>query len=393
MAPIRTAASIKQSTMHKMKAPLLLAVVLTLAACSGSDDPAQENEQATASSTKTSQAIRVQTKLVASEPFEEIIELTGTVEALDDAVLSARTSGTVVSLVPLGKSISAGYLAARLDAGLSDAGLLQAQAQLESAEANYLLAEDVFKRQEPLYSDSIISALEFEQVRTQLNQARAQLNQAKGMVAQAEEQLAYSTVVAPFSGTIEEHFVEKGEQVSPGTPMVRIVNSRRLKIAAGVPERFAGDIELGSKARVSFSSYGMTPIDATVSFVGKAIRSDSRTFPIEIEIANTDGKLKPEMIANVHLVRNHFDEAIVVPQSAIVRDETGVSVFIVDRSGANPVAAKRDIVSGPSFGGKVVIESGLDINDELIVAGMNDVSPGDMVQPTNESQTIAQDAK
>lgn len=374
-----------------MKAPLLLALIVSVSACGGSDSAEDvQAPPASEQSLSNQRAVRIQTRQVAFQPFDEIIELTGSVEALDDAVLSARTSGTVESLVPLGRSVSTGSVVARLDAGLSDAALQQAQAQLESAEASFELAEDVYKRQEPLFRDSIISALEFEQVRTQRNQAQAQYNQAKGFLAQAEEQHAYTRVVSPFSGTVEDHMVEKGEQVSPGTPIARVVNSRRLKVTAGVPERFAGDIERGSPATISFSTYGIDPIEASVGFVGKAIRSNSRTFPIEIEISNSDGQLKPEMIASIRLVRNQLDEAIVAPLSAVVRDETGTSVFVVNRSGSQPVAEKRVVKSGPSFNGMVVIEEGLNIGDELIVAGMNDVSPGDPVEAIQSSEAISQ---
>lgn len=368
-----------------------IGLLVLAAACSNPDQ--EDGASSTPAPTEMGvgdRAVRVETVTVATGSFEEIIELTGSVEAVDDAILSARSSGTVIRITELGRRVGQGYLAAQLDGGLSNASLLQAQAQLESAEANYSLAQDIYNRQEPLFADSIISALEFEQVRTQLNQAKAQVNQTKGMVAQAEEGAAYANVVAPFSGTIEEHFVEKGEQVNPGTPVVRIVNSRRLKIAAGVPERYAEDIEVGSKARISFKAYGIAPVEATVDFVGRAIRSNSRTFPIELTVSNDDDKLKPEMIATVNLERTTFENVIVVPQSAIVRDESGASVYVVDRSGSIPVAEKRIVKVGPSYSGRIVVESGITVGDELITAGMNDVSPGDRVELVNQSETIAE---
>ncbi|NND70298.1 MAG: efflux RND transporter periplasmic adaptor subunit [Rhodothermales bacterium] len=372
---------------------LALVLVILLSACGGSgDSAAPESTSTTTPASTNDRAVRIESSTITAGTFEEIIELTGSVEATDDAVLSARTSGTITRITDLGKRVGRGYIAAQLDSGLSNAALVQAQAQLESAEASFRLAEDVYNRQEPLFADSIISALEFEQVRTQMNQARAQLNQARGLVAQAEEQVAYTRVTAPFSGTVEEHFAEQGEQVSPGMPILRIVNSNLLKINAGVPERFADDIEVGSPARVSFSAYGIPPMEASVDFVGKAIRSNSRTFPIEISIRNIDGKLKPEMIASVQLERNRLADAIVVPQGAVVRDEEGLSVFVVNRTGDNPVAEKRSVRTGPSFEGKIVITEGVSVGEELITAGMNDVSSGDRVQVVNADGTIAEDA-
>src|SRR5690606_5815600 len=138
------------------------------------------------------------------------------------------------------------------------------------------LAADNLKRQEPLYRDSVISALEFENVRAGHNQAQAQLSQAKAALAQAQQQLRNTSVTAPFSGVVEERLVEKGEQVMPGTPVVRIVNTNLVKITAGVPERYAGDIEIGTPVQVDLASAGIGKRNGRVSFVGSAIDPQSR---------------------------------------------------------------------------------------------------------------------
>lgn len=325
-------------------------------------------------------ALRVETVTLRTETFEDIIKATGSVEAVNDASLSARAAGTIVTLLPLGSRVGAGTAVAQVDPGLAQAGLDQAKAQAELTSAQLDLAQDLFSRQEPLFRDSIISAVEFEQVKAQLSQAKAQHAQATALVSQAEEQLRQTRITSPFAGTVEEHFIERGEQVAPGTPVARVVNTARVKVVAGIPERYAGDIRKGTPVRLGFSSYGAPERTATVSFVGNAINTGSRTIPIEVVVDNADGTLKPAMIADLFVTRATLDDAIVVPQNAVLRDEGGNSVYVVVRSGPRPTAERRVVELGSSNGGRVRVISGLEAGDELITVGSNNVAPGDVVE-------------
>src|SRR5690606_17681304 len=139
-----------------------------------------------------------------------------------------------------------------------------------------------------LYRDSIIRAIEYENVRAQLNQARAQVAQAEAALSSARKQLQNTFVSTPFSGIVEQHFVQRGEQVSPGMPVARVVNTSRVRMKAGVPERYAGDINVGTPVEMRLNAYNVGSRLGRVSFVGSAIDSESRTFPIEVELDNSD---------------------------------------------------------------------------------------------------------
>jgi membrane fusion protein (multidrug efflux system) len=254
--------------------------------------------------------------------------------------------------------------------------------------AQFALAEDTFNRQQPLFRDSVISPIEFEQVKTQVSSAKAQLDAAEATLKQVQEQLAYTKVTAPFSGSVEAHMVELGEQVAPGMVVARLVNTSRVRVAAGIPERYAGDVRKGAEAIVDLQSYGLEPRDGKVTFVGSAIDAGNRTFPVEIELYNSKGSLKPEMIATVIVTRKTIENALVVKQSAILRDEFGSSVYVVDRSSGQPTALRRTIKIGPSNRGMVVVTDGLSEGAELITVGQSNVAPGDLLEI--ESVPVAQ---
>ncbi|MDX1429858.1 MAG: efflux RND transporter periplasmic adaptor subunit, partial [Rhodothermales bacterium] len=175
-----------------------LVLVVFLAACGTPQEPAQNGSDADAVASNR-RTVRVQIADVQPSTFTDIIELTGDVEAVDDATLSSQSAGSIVYLADLGSSLPRGGLVARIDPGITDAGVEQAEAQVAVAKAQFDLANDTFRRQEPLFRDSVISALEYENVRTQLNQAEAQLKQAQALLAQAREQSRFTRITAPFA--------------------------------------------------------------------------------------------------------------------------------------------------------------------------------------------------
>lgn len=351
----------------------LLPAVL-LAACGG--DPEAPAETAEAQGTRI---VPVEVVEVTPTTFEDVIQMTGTVEAPNDATLSAEAAGTLRSLTPLGAAVGRGQTVAQIDAGVAQAQVRQAEASLEAARAQLALADDQFRRQEPLYRDEIISALEFESVRSNRAQARAQVAQAEASLAQTREQLSRTRVIAPFSGTVEEHLAERGEQVAPGTPVVRIVSTDVVTVRAGVPERYAGDIRQGTPVLITPQAYGLPPVRGQVSFVGQTIDPQSRTFPVEVRIDNRGGQLKPQMTVRVEITRQSLDGVLAVPLGAVVRDERGPSVVVI-RQEATPTARTQPVTLGSTAGGMVVVTDGLAAGDLVVTQGQTTVADGDPVR-------------
>ncbi len=414
--------------------PLL---ALALAACGAPDEAAGAETPADRS---------IPVEVVVADPgyFEDSIELTGTVDADNDATLSPDAPGTLTYVAPVGTFVRAGQTVAQVratgqQAGVSqaragvaqgqagvaqaqasvagaEAGLQAARAQRQAAQAQLDLAQDQYRRQAPLFRDSILSALEFRSVETQLAQARAQVAQADAGIAQAQgqlrasregvnaaqaqrsaaeagvasaqSQLANTRIVAPFSGVVEARLQEPGELASPGQPVVRLVGAGSVKVTAGVPERYAGEIEQGTAVRVSPNAYAVEARGGRVSFVGAAIDQGSRTFPIEVSVENADRSLKPSMVVRMDVTRDVLEGAIVVPTEAVVRDERGTSVFVAVTDTAGTVASRRVVELGPNAGATVVLASGVQAGDKIIVSGAGDLAEGDRVRIT-ETREVA----
>jgi membrane fusion protein, multidrug efflux system len=322
--------------------------------------------------------VPVETITLERAGFDEIVYLTGTVEALDDALVASETSGRVQSIRDRGTMVRQGDVIARIDDSII-------RSAFDAAKAQYELAEDAFRRQTALHADSIISTLEYNSALAMRDQARAQLEQV-------QKQLNDANISAPISGRIEERFVREGELVGPGAPVVRIVNTDRVKLIAGVPERFAGDIREGSRVNVTFRSYSIDDLNARVTFAGNMINPDTRSYPVEIEISNPQRLLKPEMVADLQILRRVVDDSIIIPRSAIVRDEAGPNVFVLREGNGRQTAQLVSITTGITSGALVQVLDGLQDGDEIVTSGQNILNQGDRVNIVqNRRSTVTVD--
>jgi len=324
-------------------------------------------------------ATRVETLVVAPITFDETIQITGAVEALNDATLAAQASGKVDYIATNGTVVEKGTVVARLDQAQARATIQQAEAAMQTAEAQLALARDSYNRIAPLQDRKAISALEFEQARLQVEQAEASVRQLEAALANMGVQLENTIVRAPFAGTVEYKFLEPGEHAGTGDPLVRVISVQEVKVLAGVPERYSADVRVGSRVGISFPSARLDPRIGEVTFVGAAIEPMSRTFPIEVHVANPKGDLKPAMLAELQVPRKQHLDVLTLPRSAVVLDELGSGVFVVEETAEGTIAKRRPIVLGADALGFVVVESGLDPGDEVIVLGQHSISDGDPV--------------
>ena len=307
----------------------------------------------------------VETVTMLSGDFDDYIRLSGTVEAIDDATISSESSGRILSISSRGDQVRRGDVIARLDDRVI-------RAQYDAAKTGYELAEDTFNRLESLYADSIISTQDFRSARAQRDQAKAQLELTN-------KQLMDSQIAAPFAGRVEERFVRSGELVNPGQPVVRLVNTDAIRILAGIPERFSGEITEGSEVEVNIRSLSIEPIVTRVAYAGNVIDPDTRTYTIEVELDNSEGIIKPDMIVELQVNRSTLQDVLIIPRTAVLRDEEGSSVFISRVENGVKFAELVSVTTGMSSGPIIQIINGLEEGDEVVVSGMRSLSIGDQL--------------
>lgn len=298
--------------------------------------------------------------------FTHYLEVQGNVDTKENILIQPEFSGTLIALnVKAGQQVSKGQILGRVD----DAGLSQ---QLASLENQYALAKTNFDRQKNLWDKKIGSEMQYLQAQT--NMVTAQ----KG-VAQLKAQLAKTIIRAPFTGTIDEVYVEKGQVVGPGSPqgLMRIVNVSNMYVSTTVPETYVGKLKVGTEVDVLLTSIGKM-YKGKVRQVGKFINPSNRSFGIEVSVPNPQGLLRPNQVAKLRIIDYTNKNAVVVPSNVIQKDADGNSYVytVIDRDGKTGKAKKTIVKTGQSSDNFTEILEGVSADDVIVTDGVNTISEG-----------------
>lgn len=299
---------------------------------------------------------------VQGEPFEEIYKVVGVVKAYNYGKLSAEEGGIITYIKEKGNRVRKGEVVVRLSKETDIA-------MYEQAVAQYNLAKDNFERVQKLY-------LEGAATEQQFTNAGLQLDVAEKSVNVYLKRLNKGFIRSPISGIVDAKIMNKGEMAVPGSPVISIVDISRVKINAGIPERFVQDIKKGKSVKITFDDFPGEEFTGKITYISPTINPQSRTFEIEIVINNPSGKLKPEMSANLEITKSSVSNAIVLSQDLIVDNVEEKYVFVVE----NNVAKKRILKLSGRTDNKVVVLEGLQIGDKVIYEGFQYLNDGDEVQ-------------
>ncbi len=297
--------------------------------------------------------------------FNHYLEVQGSVNTKENILVQPEFSGTLTTLnVKAGQRVAKGQILGKVD----DAGMSQ---QLASIENQYALAKTTFERQKNLWDKKIGSEIQFLQ-------AQAQMISAQKSVAQMRAQVAKTVIRAPFSGTIDEVFVERGQVVAPSPQgLMRIVNLSNMYVSTTVPETYIGKLKPGTSVDVFLTSLGKT-YKGKVRQVGNFINPSNRSFGIEVSVPNPDNLLRPNQVAKLKIIDYTTNNAIVVPTNVVQEDgEHNKFVYIATNvSGKKAVAKKILVKVGKSSNNVTEILSGLTANDIIVTEGANNIAEG-----------------
>lgn len=314
--------------------------------------------------TKTDEAL-VTVATIKDTVFSHYLEVQGSVDTKENILVQPEFSGILTSLnVKAGQKVVKGQILGRVD----DNGMSQ---QLASLENSYALAKTTFERQKNLWDQKIGSEIQYLQAQNQMITAQ------KG-VSQFRAQLSKTLIRAPFSGTIDEVFVEKGQVVAPSQKgLMRIVNLGNMFVSTSVPESYIGKLKIGDNVEVFLTSLNKI-YQGKVRQVGNFINPSNRSFGVEVSIPNPDNLLRPNQVAKLKIIDYTNKDAVVVPTNVIQEDGKGNKyVYIVEGSDGKTGTAKKVIVDvGKSSDNVTEIISGLSADDIIVTDGANTISEG-----------------
>lgn len=283
----------------------------------------------------------------------------GTVESAKEAVVNAARSGELQSVdVRQGQKVDRSQLLASVESS-------SAKSLHEASLASLKQAQDGYDRAQQVYSKGGVTEVKMMEVMTKLTQAQA----AEAAAAAALEDCQ---VRAPFDGRIARVFVHQGERVTVEQPLFSIIDASGLEISIPVPENEIAQIRIGDRARVIFPALGTTEYVATVREKSLIANPLSHTYNCRLNIDACPVELLSGMVGKVYL-DSDAGKGVVIPSDAVRLCDDGRYVWVVSGEGT----VSRRIIQVSAYAGHgVVVESGLEAGEQVVVEGMDKVSGG-----------------
>ncbi len=326
-----------------MRPALLLAAAFGLAACGDAPPPAPAGPAAGKIATEVLQPVTV--------PAER--ELDGTIEAVNQATVSAQTSGRVAEIFhDVNDFVPAGALLMKLRSTEQRAGLQQAEAARVEAAAREAEAQARYARIRDMYERKVVAKAQLDQVAAERDAAVARLAAANAAVESAREGVAYTEVRAPYAGIVTARLVRVGEAVSPGTPLMSGLSLEKLRVTVDIPQTLVGQVRERRKAAVYVDS---RRIEATQVTIFPEADPATNTFRARVDLPANAADLYPGMFVKVGFVTGESPR-LLVPKSAIVARSEVTAVYVVDDDGR---LSLRQVRTGGAFGDRFEILAGL----------------------------------
>jgi RND family efflux transporter MFP subunit len=317
--------------------------------------------------------INVRVQSADKKQIRPYIETTGTLKADEEVTVSSEVDGIVKSIkVEEGYPVGRGILLAEinqidyvLDERRADAALKQAQASLANAKAEY-------QRKESLFKEELVTKQQFDDISTRVALAEADLSRAKATLDTSRERLSRTKIYSPLSGMVKEKKVSSGDYVRNGSPLFQLIKIDQLKLTFTVSEKDIAGLKTGQEVVFTVDSFTDKKFKGRVSLIYPNVEERTRTLQAEAIVPNANRLLKPGSFARISIYTAATRDAVVVPLTALMYDNSTISIFVVEGN----VAHQRIIKTGGKYGENVEIVEGLKEKEQIVIVGQNNLSEG-----------------
>jgi RND family efflux transporter MFP subunit len=320
--------------------------------------------------------------VVSPTPFKPDLgtPLPAEVQAFSQASIHARASGYLKNwFVDIGDQVTNSQVLAEIETPEVDQALLQAQAELDQANASLGLAKISADRWTELLKTASVSDQETAEKQADYTLKQANVSAAQANVHRLQEMKNFNRVIAPFAGIITARNTDIGQLISAtsGNELFRLAQTDPLRVYVRVPQSLIYAITPGQTAQLTFQELPGRIFTATVTRTAGAVDPASRTLQVELQVANPKGEILAGSYAQVR-----FDEAtnahgLTLSDNTLVFRAQGMQVALV---GSNNVVQMRSIKLGRDFGNTVEVLSGLETNDRIIINPPDSIADGMAVQ-------------
>jgi len=340
----------------------------------------------------------VEVVTVVEQPLNVTLSLPGELTPYQTVALYSRVTGFVKSIaVDRGSRVRAGEQLAVLEAPELGAQKAEAQSKLQSAEAQLAAVRAKADGSASTYeklkaasvtpgvvagNDVLLAQKTMEADQSQISAATQNVEAARQALKSVSDMEGYLRITAPFSGIVTERNVHPGALVGPAggpgtaSPIVRIVESNRLRLVIPVPEAYTAGVANGSSLAFSVAAYPGQTFNGTISRISQSVDVATRTMAVELDVNNADGRLAPGTFCQVKWPVRRTSPSLLVPNGSIA-STTGRTFVIRVRSGRTEWV---DVKTGLTSGSLIEVFGDLRPGDDIAARGTDELKAGASVQ-------------
>jgi membrane fusion protein (multidrug efflux system) len=351
---------------------LLISAVVVAAGCGDSPTPGS------ASTGDAPKAILVDMATAETRDFDVTLDAVGTAYASGQVDIRPQVDGTLVSAPFVeGEPVTEGQVLAVLDDSKARASVALTQAHLDSAKARLSVSTERLARARKLAAEDLVSREEFSTLESEQKAAAASVREHEASLRLAERNLEDYTLKAPISGKVGIRRVDTGNYIESGTIITTVVEADPLEVLFTVPSRAMQGIEVGQPAEIRDTDTSRTVIArGKIRVIDPRVDTDTRMVSVKALVPNPEGRLKAGQFVGITLVREHREDAVVVPEDAVIPYAGKTFVFVV----AEGRASRREITLGERLPEVVEVTSGLKPGETIVTRGQHRLADGALVE-------------
>jgi RND family efflux transporter MFP subunit len=317
-------------------------------------------------------------------PGEQSLVLPGNIQAFFRAEIYARVAGYLKSWEQdIGGEVKAGQILASIDTPDLDQQFAQAEANLDTAQANERLAAVTAERWKSLVGSHWVSQQAYDDKAGAAASTKALTDAAQANVRQLSAMENFKNITAPFDGVVTQRNTDVGALVNVGSggnvglPLFEVSDLHKIRIYVQVPQAFSAGLTTGMKASFEVPQYPGQQFAATLVTTSRAMDANSRSMLVELQADNADGKFAQGTYCQVHFQLPADPNMVRVPATALLPADHGVQVAVL---GSDNKATLKAVQLGRDFGDSVEVTAGLTPQDRVIDSPPETLQSGDTVQ-------------
>jgi len=302
---------------------------------------------------------------VSYETTDSYRYLNGEIEAVNKATVSSQTAGRVEKIYyDIDDFVAKNSILVEFTNTEQKAQLKQAVATANAAKIAYDQAQLEYNRTKDIFAKKLIAKSQLDLSLSNKNALKAKLSAANATEISAKEQLEYTIIRAPYDGIVTNRYVEPGETVNPGTPIMEGLSLSQLRVVTYIPEKIINQIKSNPQAKIINNHH---EIEASKITIFPYADKFSRTFKTRLDIQADQTGLYPGMTVKV-VIKTGENKSLMIPKTALIARGELIMVYI--KAGERKIL--RHVKTGLESGERIAIVSGLNVDEEVLIKPLSE---------------------